>query len=90
MCNKHSILLYETIIEKPHPPGTLLGCGITAYDLNDALSILNTKVFNGYTKPKVKNIKEDVDIRSLDQNHVIPNMGIVTDRGVWFPLGYLI
>jgi len=75
-------------INIPHPPGTLLGCGITAYDLNDALGILHTNVFIGYAAPKIKNIKKDVDIRSLDQGHVIPNMGVVTNRGVWFPLGY--
>jgi hypothetical protein len=74
--------------EKPHPPGTLMGCGITAFDLNDALSILNTKVFKGYAQPKIKNIKENVDIRTLDQYHVVPNMGVVIYRGVWFPLGY--
>jgi hypothetical protein len=71
-----------------HPPGTLLGCGITAYDLNDALNILNTNVFKGFDAPKIKNIKEGVDIRSLDQAHVIPNIGVVSRRGVWFPLGY--
>jgi hypothetical protein len=75
-------------IDKPHPPGTLLGCGITAYDLNDALGILHNTVFNGFAAPKIKNVKEDIDIRSLDQGHVIPNMGVVTNRGVWFPLGY--
>ena len=28
---------------------------------------------------------EDIDIRLLDQGHVIPNMGVVTFEGVWFP-----
>jgi hypothetical protein len=28
---------------------------------------------------------EDIDISLLDQNHVIPNMGVVTFKGVWFP-----
>lgn len=30
-------------------------------------------------------IIEDIDIRQLDQGHVIPNMGVVTFEGVWFP-----
>jgi len=30
-------------------------------------------------------IVPDVDIRTLDQNHVVPNMGVVTSRGVWYP-----
>ncbi len=33
----------------------------------------------------VSSIVEDVDIRDLDQNHVIPNMGPPDFRGVWFP-----
>ena len=28
---------------------------------------------------------EDIDIRELDQNHVVPNMAPVNLRGVWFP-----
>jgi hypothetical protein len=36
------------------------------------------------SKPK----KENLDIRTLDQGHVIPNMKDPTLRGVWFPLGY--
>jgi hypothetical protein len=75
-------------IDRPHPPGTLLGCGITAFDLNDAMGILQNTVFNGFEAPKIMNVKEDIDIRSLDQGKIIPNMGVVTHRGVWFPLGY--
>ncbi len=32
--------------------------------------------------------EEDVDISRLDQNHVVPNIGIAAVRGIWFPLGY--
>jgi hypothetical protein len=28
---------------------------------------------------------EDVDVRELDQNHVVPNMAPPNWRGVWFP-----
>jgi hypothetical protein len=28
---------------------------------------------------------EDVDVRELDQGHVVPNMGDPTVRGVWYP-----
>ncbi len=30
-------------------------------------------------------IIENIDVRKLDQNHVIPNMGVVSRLGVWFP-----
>jgi hypothetical protein len=31
---------------------------------------------------------EDVDLSSLEQKHVLPNLGDVTARGIWFPQGY--
>jgi len=31
---------------------------------------------------------EDVDVRTLDQGHVIPNMLPPDRRGVWYPMGY--
>lgn len=65
-----------------------LGCGVTAYDHADALSILESAVFAGEPMLEINSIVEDVDIQVLDQNHVLPNMGLVTNRGVWFPLGY--
>jgi hypothetical protein len=30
-------------------------------------------------------IVPDIDIRTLDEKHVIPNIGPVVFRGVWFP-----
>jgi hypothetical protein len=70
------------------PPGLPIGCGISAYDFNDAISILRRKVFKELEIPELKEKKENVDIRTLDQGHVIPNMKDPTSRGVWFPLGY--
>lgn len=28
---------------------------------------------------------ENIDIRELDQNHIMPNMGVVNRLGIWFP-----
>jgi hypothetical protein len=28
---------------------------------------------------------EDIDVRLLDTNHVLPNMGIVIRQGIWWP-----
>jgi hypothetical protein len=60
---------------------------VTAYSYEDALSLLKEKVFEG-TEPPIIDVVPDVDISELDQNHVIPNMGVPVWRGVWFPLGY--
>lgn len=37
---------------------------------------------------EIKEIVPDVDIRTLDQRHVIPNMEVPVVRGVWFPRGF--
>jgi hypothetical protein len=59
------------------------GLGVTAYSLDDAKALLRgANVLWDY---QVLDIVEDVDIRDLDQNHVIPNMGPPNFRGVWYP-----
>ena len=62
-----------------------LGCGITAYSKEDAMIILKENVAD---VPNIINIEEDVNINSLDEGHVIRRMGIVSNRGVWFPRKY--
>ncbi len=65
-----------------------LGCGVTARDHEDALSILGETVFSGQAIPPIREVIEDVDIAGLDQGHVVPNMEPPIFRGVWFPKGY--
>jgi hypothetical protein len=76
----------KSVIGYPHPIG--YGCGITAYDLEDALEIMNKIIFKNSPRPDFKRVVENIDIRTLDQGHVIPNMSPPIYRGVWFPLGY--
>lgn len=63
-----------------------LGCGITAHNKEDALSIINNIVFPIYGELEISNIIEDIDINILDKGHILPNIGNVISRGVWFPL----
>lgn len=70
------------------PPGTRAGCGVTAYSHDDGLAILRQRVFPGGDVPTIRKVVEDVDVSCLDPQHVIPNMGSVSRRGVWYPLGY--
>jgi hypothetical protein len=65
-----------------------LGCGVTAYDYADASNILKAKVFGEKPALQVESVTVDIDVQTLDRNHVIPNMGVVVNRGIWFPLGY--
>ena len=65
-----------------------LGCGITAFNNEDALNILEEKIFHSYKGLSIEKMIEDVHIRTLDQNHVVPNMNSPHIRGVWFPMGF--
>jgi hypothetical protein len=64
-----------------------LGYGVTAFDREDALSLLRDRVFSGRL-PQIESIVEDVDVSTLDEAHVRPNMEAPAFRGVWFPRGY--
>ncbi|MBN8861712.1 MAG: hypothetical protein J0H29_25235 [Sphingobacteriales bacterium] len=68
------------------PPGIGLGCGVTAINYDDAIQIMDKKIFYNIKMPPIKKYIEDIDINQLDQYHVIPNMNIPTERGIWFPL----
>lgn len=70
------------------PSGLRRGCGVTAYDLDDARRILRECVFGGDDLPAAT-VLEDVDVSSLDPGHVRPNMLPPSNRGVWFPMGYV-
>lgn len=65
-----------------------MGCGVTAQSREEATQILTSTVFAGCSVPIIDSVVEDIDVRTLDQNHVVPNMGQVASRGVWFPLGH--
>lgn len=65
-----------------------LGLGVTAYDFEDARRLIKEKVFKNEDVPPIKQLVENVDIRTLEQNHIAPNMGSPNLRGIWFPMGY--
>jgi hypothetical protein len=74
--------------DRSNPPSYLLlsrGCGVTAQNLDDAIGLLKEKLFGDDPMPGVKSVVEDVDISTLDPGHVLPNIGISVDRGVWYP-----
>jgi hypothetical protein len=73
---------------EPHPPGVLLGCGVTAADVDSAQRLMAAKVFKGYRLPTITEVVEDIDVCTLDAGHVRPNMGDPACPGVWFPLGF--
>jgi hypothetical protein len=76
-----------TFPRSSRPTALNIGCGVTAYTYGDAVNLLRERVFGGM-EPNFIGFKENVDVGDLDKSHVIPNMGLVIVRGVWFPLGY--
>jgi hypothetical protein len=48
--------------------------------------ILREVVFDG-RDPEIGAVVEDVDVSTLDANHVLPNMEAPNWRGVWYPMG---
>jgi hypothetical protein len=70
------------------PFGLRMGCGVTASTQDEALGLIKERVFEGRELPPILRVVSDVDISTLDEGHVRPNMGIPVVRGIWFPLGY--
>ena len=59
------------------------GIGVTGYTVDDARNLIDdASLAWDY---EVLEVVEDVDIRDLDQGHVVPNIGPVNFRGVWYP-----
>ena len=63
------------------------GYGITARDREDALQILRDHFNDSVDLQSVEEETEDLDLAKIEKNHVLPNMGSPSIRGVWFPLG---
>jgi hypothetical protein len=73
----------KTLLRRFWFPRTVgLGYGVTAYSVEDARQLLRQAGLSG----EGESVVEDVDIRTLDQGHVIPNMRPPNLRGVWFPM----
>jgi hypothetical protein len=62
-----------------------LGYGVTAYSVEDARHLLKEAGLEPHLDSDVIEILHDVDIRSVDQQHVVVNMGPPNFRGVWYP-----
>lgn len=69
-------------------PTLSLQFGVTAYSFDDAISILKEKAFRKQELPALKSFTENIKPGEVDPGHIVPNMGALTERGIWFPLGY--
>ena len=83
--NMHLVRYWLEFEKAPTFSPLRLGCGITAENLDDMHHILRDVVFKGNAVPGISKCIENVDVSALDANHVLPNIGAVHRRGVWFP-----
>jgi hypothetical protein len=62
-----------------------LGIGVTAPSLEEARELAEDVRARLYKDAEITGEISDVDVSSLDANHVLPNVGYVMVHGVWFP-----
>lgn len=62
-----------------------LGIGVTAYDSVEAIELASTRSRELNWAFAPSQMTEDVDISTLDQNHVVANMSSPSVRGAWYP-----
>lgn len=68
-------------------PAFVRNYGVTAFEYDDAMDILRKQVFRDTRMPEIESVVPDVDVSTLDPNHVLPNLGIAAARGIWYPRG---
>ena len=61
------------------------GIGVTAFSLGDAEALARSVADELDWHFSASEVLEDVDVRILDQRHVIPNMSSPHTRGIWYP-----
>ncbi len=61
------------------------GCGITAFDYDDALNIMRLFMLLENETPIFSRIVENVDISTIEDENILFNLGVPIWRGVWYP-----
>jgi len=68
--------------DNPHFP---LGFGVTAWSVDDAISILDEFGYDHHRRTSNVNVDSDVTCDDLDRDHVLSNIGPIIVRGIWYP-----
>lgn len=62
-----------------------LGIGVTAYSLSEASRMAERCLEHFFDGDELGEPTIGVCVEDLDQGHVVPNMGPINFKGVWFP-----
>ena len=76
----------------PKDPNLPFGIGVTAFSEEDAFALIHEQgIDKWYESAKELKVQKGVRIKDLDQTNILPNIGPMQFRGVWFPaqnIGY--
>lgn len=61
------------------------GLGVTAFSEDDAFRLLREAGYGLSPSDPAIHVIEGIQVSELDQNHVVPNMGPVVFRSIWYP-----
>ena len=87
MLKKYWITFKQDSRYDKYHAGYGFGIGVTAFTLDDAKNLIGEQIFR-IGLPEIDVIKINVKYDDLDEGHVKPNMGTISNRGVWYPLGF--
>jgi hypothetical protein len=59
--------------------------GVSAYSLEDALSLLHNVGFEIDPSDPAVTVRESVQLTEFEERHIGPNRGPMQLRGVWYP-----
>ena len=72
--------------ERPSPSYQIgRGVGVTAFDFEGAKRLVQDQVFQAVPLFEIESVVENVTWDDLEKDHVAKNMGVMVERGVWFP-----
>jgi hypothetical protein len=61
------------------------GYGVTAFSRSDAFELIRSYGLRLPDDVSQLRVTENVRVSDLDADHVVPNIGPIVVRGVWFP-----
>ncbi len=65
--------------------GEVTGFGVTGFSLEDARQLLAEIKLPAHRLAEIKEIIENIDVSTLEANHIRNHMGPPNFRGVWYP-----
>ena len=81
--NEELVPYWISFPQDPHLP---FGIGVTATSEKDAFALIRDQGIESWFEGAQEiSVQAGVTINDLDQGHVVPNMGPMQFRGVWYP-----